>query len=182
MRAALLSLVVATSLPTVCALAQAPSPPAASAPAAVAATDGAALAGKWTYRSFHNNPAPVADDPNTAPAKALALIFAEAVFTFEISSNTVLKGTIDWPGGGLDLQGTILPGAAGAGPSVEIVGTGRPGTGTAGWEYDYRGQLAYQWPNGVNQVPALVGSVIRAKPHGPAPAGYVASFIAVKRP
>ena len=37
-------------------------------------------------------------------------------------------------------------------------------------------------PNGVNQVLALVGTVIRAKPHGGAPAGYVASFIAVKRP
>jgi hypothetical protein len=65
---------------------------------------------------------------------------------------------------------------------VEIVGAGRNGTGTAGWEYDYRGQLAYQWPNGVNQVPALVGTVIRAKPHGASPAGYVASFIAVKQP
>jgi hypothetical protein len=31
-------------------------------------------------------------------------------------------------------------------------------------------------------VPALVGTVIRAKPHGTSPAGYVASFVAVKRP
>jgi hypothetical protein len=140
------------------------------------------LAGKWTYRSFHNNPAPVGDDPNTAADKALALIFAEAVFTFEIPTNTTLKGTIDWPGGGLDLQGTIRQDATTGAPIVEIVGAGRPGTDTANWEYDYRGQLAYQWPNGVNQIPALVGNVIRAKPHGAAPAGYVASFIAVKRP
>ena len=141
-----------------------------------------ALAGKWTYRSFHNDPAPVAEDPDTAAQKALALIFAEAVFSFEIPTSTTLQGTIDWPGGGLDLRGTIRPDGAGALPTVEIVGTGRPGTGSAGWEYDYRGQLAYQWPNGVDQVPALVGSVIRAKPHNGAPAGYVASFIAVKRP
>lgn len=151
-------------------------------PAAAAISDSSALAGKWTYRSFHNNPAPVGDDPKTAPEKALALIFAEAVFTFEIPSSSTLKGKIDWPGGGLDLQGTIQPGAAGAGPSVYIVGTGRPNTDTANWEYDYRGQLAYQWPNGINQVPALVGTVIRAKPHNGAPAGYVASFIAVKQP
>ena len=26
---------------------------------------------------------------------------------------------------------------------------------------DYHGHLAHQWPNGVNQVPALVGTVIR---------------------
>jgi hypothetical protein len=140
------------------------------------------LAGKWTYRSFHNKSAPVADDPNTAAEKALALIFAEAVFTFEVPTSTTLKGTIDWPGGGLDLQGTIRTDSPGASPSVEIVGNGRTGTGTAGWEYDYRGQLAFQWPNGINQVPALVGTVIRAKPHDGAPAGYVASFIAIKRP
>jgi hypothetical protein len=163
-------------------LAQQPAPPSASTPAMAPTTDGSVLAGKWTYRSFHNNPVPVADDPRTAPEKALALIFAEAVFTFEIPSSTTLKGAIDWPGGGLDLQGTIQPGTASAGPVVDIVGTGRPDTGTAGWEYDYRGQLAYQWPNGINQVPALVGTVIRAKPHGTSPAGYVASFVAVKRP
>src|SRR5215510_12811249 len=128
------------------------------------------LSGKWTYRSFHNNPAPVADDPNTAAQKALALIFAEAVFTFEIPTSTTLKGAIDWPGGGLDLQGTIRPDPAGAGPIVEIVGTGRAGTGTTGWEYDYRGQLAFHWPNGINQITALVGTVIRAKPHNGAPA------------
>ena len=140
-----------------------------------------ALAGKWTYRSFHNDPAPVAEDPDTAAQKALALIFAEAVFSFEIPTSTTLQGTIDWPGGGLDLRGTIRPDGAGALPTGDC----RHGTtrhGTAGWEYDYRGQLAYQWPNGVNQVPALVGSVIRAKPHNGAPAGYVACFIAVKRP
>ncbi|WP_236840789.1 hypothetical protein [Bradyrhizobium sp. CCGE-LA001] len=139
------------------------------------------LAGKWTYRSFHNNPTPVADDPNTAAEKALALIFAEAVFTFEIPTSTTLKGAIDWPGGGLDLQGTVKQDPVTGAPMVEIVGLGRPGTGTANWEYDYRGQLNYRWPAGVNQVPALVGSVIRAKPHDGAPAGYVASFIAVKR-
>ena len=143
----------------------------------------AGLAGKWTYRSFHNNPAPIlaTTEKSVAADNALNLIFAEAVFTFEIPSSTSLKGTIDWPGGGLDLQGTIRSDAAGA-LNVEITGTGRAGTGTAGWEYDYRGALAYNWPNGVNQTPALVGSVIRAKQHGGAAAGYVGSFIAVKQP
>jgi hypothetical protein len=140
------------------------------------------LIGKWTYRSFHNNPSPVADDPATAPEKALALIFAEAQFTFDLPSNTALKGAIDWPGGGLDLQGTVQPGVGGMGPTVHIIGAGRVGTSTVGWEYDYHGQIAYQWPNGVNQIPALTGTVIRAKPHDGAPAGYVASFVAVKQP
>ena len=37
-------------------------------------------------------------------------------------------------------------------------------------------------PNGVNQAPALVGTVIRAKPMTANSAGVVASLIAVKQP
>jgi hypothetical protein len=37
-----------------------------------------------------------------------------------------------------------------------------------------------QRPNGVNQVPAITGSVIRVKPHDGEPAGRVGSLIAVK--
>jgi hypothetical protein len=141
----------------------------------------AALAGKWTYRSFLNDPALIGDDPVIAAKKLYDMLFAEAVFTFEIPTDTTLVGKIDWTGGGLDLKGTIRQGDGV--PIVEIIGTGRPYTDTAGWEYDYHGQLAYTWPNGVNQMPAIVGNVIRAKPHGEGnPAGVVASFIAVKQP
>ena len=107
-----------------------PTPP--TAPTALAAdADSSSLAGKWTYRSFFNDPAFVGDSKE----KAYNLIFAEATFTFEITSPTTLKGTIDWGSGGLDLQGKIRPAGAGAPLTVEIVGTGRPGapgTGTAG--------------------------------------------------
>jgi hypothetical protein len=150
--------------------------PALSKAASPAAGDASGLAGKWTYRSFHNRPALVDGDPQ----KALRLIFAEAVFMFQIDG-TSLKGALDWQGGGLDLQGTIQPPSGTAPFSVAIVGSGRPKTDTDGWEYDYRANLAYEWPNGVSQVPALVGTVIRAKPHDGGPAGYVASFIAVKQ-
>ncbi len=143
---------------------------------AASSTDPTLLVGKWTYRSFHNNPTLIGGDPN----KALELIFAEAEFTFKPAGNAI-EGTIDWPGGGLDLRGTIATGADGS-PVLAISGMGRPGSGTDGWEYDYRAQFAYIWPNGVDQRPALVGTVIRAKPHDGAPAGYVASFIAVKQP
>lgn len=135
------------------------------------------LVGKWTYRSFHNNAAPVGNDAD----KALALIFAEAEFTFQLVSDTELKGIIDWGSGGLDLTGSIRPASKGVPLGVEIVGLGRSGSQTDGWEYDYNASLAHHWPNGVKQIPALVGTVIRAKPHGSAPAGYVASFIAVKQ-
>ena len=135
------------------------------------------IAGKWTYRSFHNNAVPVGDDAE----KALQLFFAEAEFTFDLVSETELVGAIDWGSGGLDLKGSIQPASATVPLWVRIVGTGRPKTDTDGWEYDYNACLAHEWPNGIKQVPALVGSVIRAKPHGTAPAGYVASFIAVKQ-
>jgi hypothetical protein len=136
------------------------------------------IAGEWTYRSFHNRPETVDDDAE----KALALIFAEATMSFEAPSGSTLKGKIDWPGGGLDMQGAIRPGVEADSFVIDVVGAGRPGTSTAGWEYDYFAQLAHRWPTGVNQRPALVGSVLRAKPHGSSAAGYVASFIAVKRP
>jgi hypothetical protein len=136
------------------------------------------LVGKWTYRSFINTPQLVGGDPN----QALNLIFGEGVFTFETGIDTLMKGTLDMGGGFvLDLDIKMQSGADGQ-LAFQINGFGRAGTPTAGWEYDYNGVLAFHWPNGVNQVPSLVGSVIRAKPHDGAPAGFVASFIAVRQP
>lgn len=136
------------------------------------------LVGTWTYRSYYNDPAPVGNDPQ----RAFDLIFAEAQFRFTAVSATEFAGVIDWGSGGLDLAGTLIDGSIDAPVGFRIIGLGRPGTGTAGWEYDYRGGLAHGWAAGVQQVPALVGTVIRAKPHGGAPAGATASFIAVKNP
>uniref|UniRef100_UPI0040475111 hypothetical protein n=1 Tax=Roseivirga sp. TaxID=1964215 RepID=UPI0040475111 len=48
------------------------------------------------------------------------------------------------------------------------------------WVYDYNGYYIPNWVEGVNQIPAIVGSVIRTEPHGQAKAGVVASFIMVK--
>jgi hypothetical protein len=134
------------------------------------------LSGKWTYRSFHNRAALVNGDQQAA----LDLIFAEAVFTFALDGANGVKGALDWDGGGIDIAGAITVASAET-LAVTLVGSGRPNSETAGWEYDYRASLAHTWPNGVNQVPALVGTVIRAKPHNGQPAGYVASFIAVKQ-
>jgi len=132
------------------------------------------FAGQWTYRSFLNNPAEVNGDP----AKALALIFGEGIFTLAQNGHAI-TGKLDMGSGyALDLKGTVTGSVAGA--TFAIAGLGIAGTPTEGWEYDYHGGMAWPWPNGINQVPALVGSVIRAKPHGAgAPAGVTASFIAV---
>ena len=46
----------------------------------------ATLIGKWTYRSFLNNPAPTDGDPQ----KLADLLFAEAVFTFQLPTSGTL--------------------------------------------------------------------------------------------
>ena len=60
-------------------------------------------------------------------------------------------------------------------------GEGVPGSPTAGWIYDYYGNLAHEWENGIDQRTVLVGSVIRAVAHGNAKAGYVGTFFMVKQ-
>jgi hypothetical protein len=63
-----------------------------------------------------------------------------------------------------------------------IVGTGIDGTPTAGWRYDYHGTLGFAWPDGIDQVPSLLGTVVRVVAHGAqSPAGVTASFIAVRQ-
>jgi opacity protein-like surface antigen len=176
MRNKLLIIVVAGAVLTTSAAAQNRSPSMPPPAAGVYS----AFAGKWTYRSYHNTAWRLVGED---ASKAVAMIFGEGVFTFETPSTTSIVGRLDMGSGYvLDLQGTIRLPAANAPLTIKFVGMGRRGTRTEGWQYDYHGFLAYHWPNGVNQVPALVGSVIRAKPHGSAKAGYVASFIAVRQP
>jgi hypothetical protein len=159
----------------------------------------AELAGTWIYRRF--NPAFVKG--NLTPQEdALTLAGDDVVLTLEEGPGKpglgVVEGTIEWAGGGLNLKGTVLlrervgekPGYVGE-PRIffEMVGTGRPGTDTDGWEYRYHGHLTRPWANaGANQRPMLVGSVMREKSHNGQPGGWhrwageVFSFIAHKPP
>ena len=138
------------------------------------------FAGSWTYRSFRNDPTPVGD-VDQDPSKLVSLLFAEGEWTVQDAPAGVFKGQLQFgPDASMDLSGTITTDASGA-RHVHINGKGRPGTSTAAFFYDYDGWLAYTWPNGVDQRPAIVGSIVRVKPHDGAPAGYVASFIAVKK-
>jgi hypothetical protein len=138
------------------------------------------FAGHWTYRSFRNDPTPVGDVEKD-PSKLVKLLFAEGELVLENTTDGSAKGELQFDATSvMDLTGKITPAHAGAPAHIHIDGKGRPGTPTEHYFYDYDGVLAYQWPNGVKQTPAIVGSVIRVKPHDGAPAGYVASFIAVK--
>ncbi|MGA3012310.1 MAG: hypothetical protein ABSD72_18790 [Terracidiphilus sp.] len=135
------------------------------------------FAGTWRYRSFLNSPAPVGDDP----AKLEAILFAEALWTVKDAAATVFDGELSFgPGNVMDLKGVVTQAQDGVAAHAHIVGKGRPGTSTEHLFYDYDGSLTESWPNGVNQVPAITGSVIRVQPHDGEPAGLVASFIAVK--
>jgi len=138
------------------------------------------FAGHWTYRSFRNASESVGD-VTTDPSKLVSLLFAEAEWVIEDTPDNSLKGELRFgPDDVMDLSGTITPATAKAPARAHIHGKGRPGTSTEQFFYDYDGALTLKWPNGVDQIPAIVGSVIRVKPHDGGAAGYVASFISVK--
>lgn len=86
------------------------------------------LSGSWAYRGFHNE---------IAPQPAHELILQQAVLKLESPPPHTLEGAIEWPGGFLDLKGTVRHGKEFT--NFELVGTGRRGTSTEGWEYRYHG-------------------------------------------
>ena len=136
------------------------------------------LAGKWTYRSFRNDPKLIAGDP----AAALALILDEGVFDLDADGATGFRGALGTGTGyALALAGELVGSQAHPGRFF-ITGDGLDGTATEGWRYAFRGFVGPQWPDAVGQVASLLGTVIRIAGHGPdAPAGVTASFIAVRQ-
>ena len=125
--------------------------------------------GSWTYRSLLNNPDVDVDFD--------ALEFGRGTIVIEEAPMQLLKGTIGGPGWSLALKGAREYGNP---MHVRFQGVGE--VGGEQWIYDYEGYLVPAWPNGVDQVPAIVGSVIRTIPHsgGKAKAGVTASFYAVR--
>lgn len=128
-----------------------------------------AFNGEWAYRSFLNNP-----DLATPVDQ---LLFGAGTMELEVDADGNLTGALGGSGWSLALTGTAT-----AGPPMGVLLEGRGVIGGEDWAYDYRGYLVPDWPAGVDQVPALVGSVIRAAPHsgGQAAAGLVASWFAPK--
>lgn len=133
------------------------------------------LVGTWIYRSFLSNPDVNADFDT--------LEFGRGNIRIDPGSLQTFSGLIYGPGWELKLKGSI---AYGNPFNVRFQGVGI--VGGAQWIYDYQGYLIPDWPNGIDQRPALVGSIVRTIPHptGPngkstAPAGVVAQWIAVKQ-
>ena len=135
------------------------------------------LTGVWTYRSFINNP-----DPVQTPDEAMALIFGEGALTIESATPAAgFRAALSFGGDAvMDLVGTVAA-AAGELPLVATAeGRGRKGSPVADFAYDYIFYLVPDWPAGVGQRDALVGTVVRAADHGSARKGATASTITVR--
>lgn len=125
--------------------------------------------GKWSYRSFVSNP-----DLTVPPNN---LLFGSATLELQAVGNQ-LTGTIGGSGWQLNLSGSIA-----SGDPVQLRFTGKGVVGGEEWIYDYMGYVVPNWPSGVDQRPAIVGTIVRSKTHsaGAAPAGFVAQWIAVSQ-
>ena len=135
------------------------------------------LTGYYAYRSLLNRQEPVAD--------LNQIRFAEGELFLYVAPDGLVSGTLAFPANPLadakdfmDITGRVTGWSP---PTVELEGLGRSGTGTESFNYRYQGSLAPAYADAVRQRPAFVGTVLRVKPHGNAPAGFTASFVAVQR-
>lgn len=132
------------------------------------------LVGTWTYRSFLNDPDLATDFD--------ALEFGRGNIRIDEAPAGVLVGKIYDTGWALALNGSINGGYPGV-----VRFQGRGVVGGEEWIYDYLGFVVPPWPNGVDQRPAMTGSIVRTIPHSGnapktvAPAGVVCSWIAVRQ-
>jgi len=127
--------------------------------------------GAWSYRSLLNDP-----DLET---EFNDLQFGKGTIVINDGPLTELTGSIGGPGWSLDLTGSRS-----YGNPMEVRFEGKGVVNGEEWIYSYLGYLVPNWPNGVDQVPAMVGSIVRVIPHsngsgGTNPAGVVASWYAV---
>ncbi len=128
------------------------------------------IVGTWSYRSFLNNP-DLSVEFNDLRFGAGTLVLEEPEFGR-------ISGSLGGSGWSLSLQGWS---SLGNPFTIRFQGSGD--IGGERWVYDYLGFYAPMWPNGVEQRPAIVGTIVRTVPHsqGQAPAGFVASWYAVRQ-
>lgn len=135
-------------------------------------SDANVFVGRWTYRSWLND-VNLATSPND-------LLFGSGTIDIVEAPMQILKGTIGGSGWQLDLHGSRSYGNP---MTVRFQGKGI--VSGAEWIYAYVGYLVPEWPDGVHQKTAMVGSIVRVIPHpsgngGVSPAGVTASWYAVK--
>lgn len=130
------------------------------------------ISGHFVYRSLHNNTF-IGED-------FLKLKFGEGLMTINQEPSGNFAGDFDMGGDyKMSLEGIIS--SVGNKTHFRMTGKGIPNTATEGWVYAYDGFLVSEWPNGINQLQTIIGSVIRTIEHGTAKAGYTATFYMVNR-
>lgn len=144
--------------------------PARARAAEAAASMPSVVVGKWSYRSFVSDP-----NLSTTPNN---LLFGSGTMELSVTAPDDLSGKLGGPGWELTLTGKVT-----SGTPTSIRFTGKGTISGEEWVYDYLGYAVPAWPNGVDQRPAIVGTIVRTKAHsgGAAPAGVVAQWIAVKQ-
>ena len=137
-----------------------------------------ALTGTWRYRSFRNNPTFRFEDCRQC-SDLSALFFGQGDLVIDDFAPGEFSGRLIFAPG----SEMALVGASSFGNPFTIRFQGRGvSEGIRDFVYDYVGYLVPVWPNGVDQRPAIVGSIVRTEPHsGGAEPGEVASWIAVKQ-
>jgi len=137
--------------------------------------------GTWDYRSFNNYTLAQEDDVSNLLFGQGTIIIEETDMPHQLIGSIGDPTRESWE---LQLTGSINYGDP---FTARFQGAGVVGGNQ--WIYEYVAYLVNPWQNGVNQVPAMVGSVIRQIPHPGAsengqtsvhPAGVVASFYCVK--
>ncbi len=135
------------------------------------------LAGAYTYRSFINEPN-IVDDFSK-------LEFAEAELTLFATLDGTVTGILSWPTKDDDSERAVMDIAGRIVVRepllVRLDGVGRKDSAIADYSYSYELTLAKHWPQTTAPRVCLVGSVMRAKDHGAAKAGFTASVVAVRR-
>jgi hypothetical protein len=133
------------------------------------------LSGVYTYRSFLDLPQPVDDFQS--------LRFAQLELRLTVTGDGDVSGLLRFgtsePPSGMDISGRV---SGKERPRFRLTGRGQPGSGIEDFHYEYDGELLPHWPTGVGQRGTIAGTVLRAEAHGEgAPAGFTASFLAVRR-
>lgn len=128
--------------------------------------------GTWTYRSFHNKPEPVQNFDEVR--------LAQAELVLEETGPNWLWGKLKFGNVSLDMNGVSAQ--VDRHWRLRMRGMGVSNTETAGWVYDYVGEMAAEWPTGDRQRPVIIGTVLRSLFHQPdrgADLSY--SFVAVRK-
>ena len=155
------------------------------------------FAGNWIYRSFINRDEvlPQLDPSHLVAAdveKWSRYLFGQGVMVLHPSVTGGLTGLFKMGTGGEPLDMRLLGKIDPDGGQVWFRwnAQGIASTPSDGWLYEYEGYLVNNWPDGSNQVEAIVGTVIRSQNHDDlapnqrldtaARRGRVGSFIMVR--